>query len=951
MAKEAERSRRNSPNSPQHCMHGIIGCGRSFPTYSTFIQQKIDHGSQTKNKRTFKGGKKDLLIHNLQREAEYWRAMALNKHDDRVVVRQPEEVEPIKEEADSTSGGPQSSETENTYKKFGYDDTSGQDEIISFSDLFPRLLVTQSAKQEIKPFSVAAPLHEDMFLAVFMCSMFPETYKETFSNTMEFGSYPSKSQEVELLNKILELNPRILQTANKKQKIKLHQFLNSIINKSGAQNHATDHLCQILDTSEDVHSVEDSYPNLNYPKVITDFIQTLENRLPSFSSIRRYMKHFYEKLYPLYPYIEVSLFEDCISTILHPDPENDSKVIIGLGRHQIKEKIQNLIMLVMFLKISEVSLELTFLRDCRSTYSDYDALLLQMLEQEPITSELVYFSFTCLGRMNMLQLANEITVCYYLYVWFLLVIMPEQTDFIIDQTTATVLMVASSLANDIGIYKDPSEYGQYTNMDIDPRILNFRRKLWLGLVTCCRIEVSYKGRPVQFSQSKAPFVTTNREGLEKYITLYKRSMLADDPLELYLQKGALSRCRDLLELQFLDETFSNINGSLRLSEIMQFLEKINHLLHTDYSIAGLYCNAADSERKPFVAAQVDLDIDVERINNMHQLQIHLLLRKSSSMVRQLLFLHFEKRIEDSETALLGRYERCFSLALVELIESLKVLADYFEGKFDKAITVYSKISLDKVVQTEIFRSFFMLLSFILRFGHAEDSLLKKMKKENSFYNIAVTDRWNGRFAARVEVISRIKGKLEEVLVWICKLASDHLRYQHLFTFRMSILFDYTVHLIEKRELLHISTRILSPDFQRSEDLKEDFFHQLFLAVAIDFSKPIDVLSELDRMNSLIVFDLKGLTALDKELDEFCTSSLGTKGPNLHEKNDDYRDKNDNKCTTSSHSGNSFLAESQTVPLNEPLGRDVFDANDFEIEPLNIEDLGVFDYEFLFGSML
>lgn len=226
-----------------------------------------------------------------------------------------------------------------------------------------------------------------------------------------------------------------------------------------------------------------------------------------------------------------------------------------------------------------------------------------------------------------------------------------------------------------------------------------------------------------------------------------------------------------------------------------------------------------------------------------------------------------------------------------------------------------------------------------------------MKKKNSLYNIAVTDRWNRRFVARVEVISRIKEKLEEVLVWICKLASDHLRYQHLITFRMSILFDYTVHLIEKRELLHISTRILSPDFQRSEDLKEDFFHQLFLAVAIDFSKPIDALSELDIMNSLIVFDLKGLTALDKKLDEFCTSSLGTKGSNLHEKNDDYRDKNDNKCTTSSHSGNSFFAGSQTVPLNEPLGRDVFDANNFEIEPLNIEDLGVFDYEFLFGSML
>ena len=201
------------------------------------------------------------------------------------------------------------------------------------------------------------------------------------------------------------------------------------------------------------------------------------------------------------------------------------------------------------------------------------------------------------------------------------------------------------------------------------------------------------------------------------------------------------------------------------------------------------------------------------------------------------------------------------------------------------------------------------------------------------------------------MISRIKGKLEEVLVWICKLALDHLRYQHLFTFRMSILFGYTVLLTEKRELLHISTRILSPDFRRSEDLKEDFFRQLFLAVAIDFSKTIGVLSELDRMNSLVVFDSKGLTTIDKELDEFCTSSLGTKGPNLHEKNDDYRDKNDNKCTTSSHSGNSFLTESQTVPLNEPLGQDVFDANNFEIKPLNIEDLGLFGYEFLFGSML
>lgn len=116
MAKEAKRPRSKSPNSSQHCVHGVIGCGRSFPSHNTFIQQKIDRGSQTKSKRTFKGGKKDLLIHNLQREAEYWRAIALNKHDDRVVVRQPDEVEPIKEEADSTSGGPQPSETENTYK-------------------------------------------------------------------------------------------------------------------------------------------------------------------------------------------------------------------------------------------------------------------------------------------------------------------------------------------------------------------------------------------------------------------------------------------------------------------------------------------------------------------------------------------------------------------------------------------------------------------------------------------------------------------------------------------------------------------------------------------------------------------------------------------------------------------------------------------------------------------
>ena len=222
-------------------------------------------------------------------------------------------------------------------------------------------------------------------------------------------------------------------------KRQIQQFLNNIVHPpETSENPAEKLLARIMEMNNKGIFIEDTCANLQYSEPLLELAHKLEELLPPLPSISIYMKHFYQEIYPLYPFAEISLIEESINNVLWPDPNNNFRVKLNLGQFEIRRKIMELVLLILCLKISETSIKVTLLHPCPGELSEHDYLLLKMIRQNPVSTEIFYLSFSCLAYLDVFQCTSENMVCYYLYLWVFFIITPERPDILVDQSSDTI---------------------------------------------------------------------------------------------------------------------------------------------------------------------------------------------------------------------------------------------------------------------------------------------------------------------------------------------------------------------------------------------------------------------------------------------------------------------------------------------------------------------------------
>lgn len=399
-----------------------IKCDRGFPVCSTCLKR----GTRCKYnfEKYSNSAAKDQIIFDLEREVEYWRSKSLGVRELSVDPCPSEKTESANKRgkfgvSNSKSEEPTISET------ISHIHEAQKDDVIDFYGAFSSLTITNWVKQEINPFSIRAPMHKDIFLSLLVSSIATGFYKDALLHSMDAGSYSLKSNDAKVLKKLLSLNPCILQTATEAQKQRVQQFLN-MLHEPDASDVVSDYLDCQFDSKDKSFFFEDSSLNLEYSNTLANAVERLEELLPPYPIISVYMRNFYQEMYPFHPFVEVSLFEEAISNVVHPDPTDSSKVKIRLGQVGLRSKMMNLFLLILLLKLSEMSLDLALSNLEPASISDGDTVLLETVRQHPIKSELLYFSFGCLMHLNIFQWTNETVVCYYLYLWVLFTFNPER---------------------------------------------------------------------------------------------------------------------------------------------------------------------------------------------------------------------------------------------------------------------------------------------------------------------------------------------------------------------------------------------------------------------------------------------------------------------------------------------------------------------------------------------
>lgn len=127
--------------------------------------------------------------------------------------------------------------------------------------------------------------------------------------------------------------------------------------------------------------------------------------------IEQYLSHFFEHIFHLIPFASKEMLEESIHTTVQYNELGE--VRLSMGTTLIRNKMENLCILLLILRIAYISL--TFIEDKIEDYSPY--ITKEMLEQYPIQSEVIFLAQQILASENWCACANENTISCLLYIW------------------------------------------------------------------------------------------------------------------------------------------------------------------------------------------------------------------------------------------------------------------------------------------------------------------------------------------------------------------------------------------------------------------------------------------------------------------------------------------------------------------------------------------------------
>ncbi|KAL6939982.1 hypothetical protein ACO0QE_003860 [Hanseniaspora vineae] len=732
---------------------------------------------------------------------------------------------------------------------------------IDFKTQAPSFMRSNGVTKHFDIFSDIAAVQKDVFMRVFMSSI------------MGFSSINNQKQTSEerkqTIAKILESTVYSEFELSDVERASCEHYAQKIVSGKNDEQQGTVNIqYALLSGLTDVKTVfiEDSIPpGDEQSPLLKKSLEMLKNVLPPKTKIMQYKYFFYSKIYSSLVALNIETFEKSLAATLSDDPENPEFYKIDVGTSGIREKMENLVLLCIIMKLSDVALQQILLKN--SIMGKVNSPGVQFACSEDHVkrfSKIIDVSIKILTFLNATAWTTENTLCCLMYLWSYLVVSPGEADMFSGKPTDLLANLIVTLACNIGVDVDPLDIVYFQKNKKSP-LINYRRILNVSLSTILVIEDLFKGKMyLNTAVHEQVLSVKHQQFLDK--------MLETRPEMSHLDRKILSLSFKRAQLYALICEFyhnSRKDKIVSLFSVETNMLKINGFLEKNFLLSNLKKPSSNSEE---VLTGTNTKISSTLVENTYCIELVFFAKAHTLMVNNSIFISLQNSSKEAKSSknYFPFYKKYFIVLIHDVCSSFKLLEDFFEGKYTYALNNRESLSMLKSVVILLNRVIFIILALLVRFSFTKQILLKKLSNrlENVFNSKEIQ--------LRIDLITKMSDQTSQLLKRLCIYSTKKLRFSYFQSFKTSMFFDYIKKLTEKNELCNILLRILDKDTQKEKltpkavDLlqntmgfdinhSEDFKEDLELSELLSFV-PISLLEEY--LNTFVVTEV-----LETEEDE------------------------------------------------------------------------------------
>ncbi|CUS24596.1 LAQU0S17e02630g1_1 [Lachancea quebecensis] len=695
-----------------------------------------------------------------------------------------------------------------------------------------------------KPFSALAMMQHDHFLRAFAGSvtgvLFTDMHSAPANGNVEEQDYSDK------LNAPQDANNK----GKNLQEVPVHVFMEEIKKANMLMNRrrsGNDLIKSVL--FQDTWSFEDSVGSTSaYPPELVSLVAKIQDVLPEAVALRFMLEYFYEVVYPLHPFLDVPSFEKVLDEVLKPRNDRSRRYDIILGTNALHNKLENLTILLVVLKISYAALNMQ-----HDSLKSAVAKKLDIFGQNSIKDDVIPLAHKCLNLLSFLRLPNENTLCCLLFLWIYQSYDMDDVYFSLPPHVALVLGTLSHLSVILGLHNDPSIYPRLIESShFRKSLLNYRRKLWLGIVSVRTNELLLNGSSLESTYSlMASFMKRGREYKESYMSSViqdeEDDNIFDTPLhELIYKEYELRR-----KWAKLNAACNSLEKPVLLSEIEKFICRAEDTLMQLFPLTDIteIPSASSIERGTIKCAESKVEIDYNAIRACKTYANNLRGRIIILNICMALTVHFENLCRNEPDRYLEHYQKYLELTFrrsLEIVKLLKKLPDSMDKNF---LFSRYKYALTRITLDSVLRTLIPMCSILFKLSFAECQLKKSIESESVLYERG----GHSDSSYRLQMIVKIKESLAQALRSVISFQSKNWGLGFLSCYRIVCMAKYVLHLVDVEKLPEVTNRFWEYQLN-GKQVPETIANRIFLKWGLKVKESKVIKDDLLNPNVLGAFN-------------------------------------------------------------------------------------------------
>ncbi|CAI4037048.1 hypothetical protein SMKI_01G0020 [Saccharomyces mikatae IFO 1815] len=492
------------------------------------------------------------------------------------------------------------------------------------------------------------------------------------------------------------------------------------------------------------------------------------------------LKCFYENIYPFYPFMDIGLFENDLSTLLLQD--DDSHWKINTEEKHVRKKVETLSLLTVIMAMA-------------LKHSTLDADLLSMVKANTseTSTKLTRLCHRLLCLLDVFRYPNENTFTCLLYFYVSEHLDPESPDCVLSHTNLLTLNHLSNLSITLGLQYEPSKYKRFK----DSSLMRHRRMLWLGI----------QSLKFQISLAEGDSDRSNGEYMEPFLANFEEVEAAASEDEESLVGELNVRLHDVTWNKYrlhiiLSKLVSSCTSIIRHPQLFEVLENIKRLegFLSDNFAAGLIYQPLQGNELNTIKLGRDTLLNTKDVEKTEIFLTNIVGRVCIFNILDVLSLYFEKKCIVHWEEYEKNYHFLTSRGFGVYLELAGLVSDYLDTRFEKNIPQQHGYIIDKQICFILVRIWMFQCRILLRCSYKQESLEKLSPSS------APTDS-REKENEITYVLARLIQHVRNQMAHLVDLAREKLQDSYFCAYQTVPIFKYIVYLVDVGSLVSASNEL------------------------------------------------------------------------------------------------------------------------------------------------